>query len=449
MSQDMQSTRLIRAHSSPVPRYTSYPTAPHFCSDIGAADYGEWLATLPAGASLSLYVHIPFCHSLCWYCGCNTQASRRYEPVAPYLAALRREIDNVALAVGTGHRVVHIHWGGGSPNFLHSDDVEKLADALRQGFGFGGEPEFAIELDPRYLTEHQVAGLRRAGVSRVSFGVQDFDETVQVSINRQQSFAVTRHAVDLCRRAGIASINIDLVYGLPHQTRASISETVEKVIELAPDRLAVFGYAHLPARFKHQRLIDDDTLPDVVERYAQSLRVARRLVAAGYAQVGINHFAKSGDALTGLKVRRNFQGYTTDGGDVLIGLGASAIGKPGKGYVQNAVTRGDYMRRIGEFGFATVRGKTLTTNDRIRAHVIERLMCDLEFDGTDLARRFGEAAATVLTEAEDLLQADTDGLVARTALGFRITPAGRPFARSICSAFDSYLQRGGGFSIGV
>lgn len=442
MTIDPETETLVKAYAAPVPRYTSYPTAPHFTNDIGAAEYAGWLEAVPEGARLSLYMHIPFCHSLCHYCGCNTKASRRYEPAAEYLSILEAEATNVGALLPQAHLVSHMHWGGGSPNFLTPDDIQRLAAKSQSTFRFAPDTEFAVELDPRYLTPEQVAAFHLSGVTRVSFGVQDFDEAVQVAINRLQSYEMTRTCIQQCRDAGIASINIDLIYGLPEQSESSIARTVEQVIALAPDRIAIFGYAHLPARFKHQGLIKSDALPGPVDRFRQARRAAMMLADAGYVAVGIDHFAKPEDALGGAGVRRNFQGYTTDPSDLLIGLGASSIGQLPQGYVQNAVGRGDYARRIAQRGLACARGKALTQDDRVRAHAIERLMCDLTFNACDLKRRFGAAAEPVIADARLLVEADTDGIVERTPSGFRVTDYGRPFTRSVCSVFDRYLHAG-------
>jgi len=248
---------LVKRYSGAVPRYTSYPTAPHFSDEVGAAQYASWLAMLPEQARLSLYIHIPFCSALCWYCGCSTKVANRYEPVASYLSSLRSEIANVAARVPASHSVTHVHWGGGSPNILTPDDIPALAETTRRSFNVAEGAEFAVEIDPRGLDRERVAAFARAGVTRASIGVQDFDETVQSAINRRQSFALTQAAVEALREHGIGAINIDLVYGLPHQTRDSVEATVSKVLALEPSRIAAFGYAHLPARLKHQALIDE------------------------------------------------------------------------------------------------------------------------------------------------------------------------------------------------
>jgi oxygen-independent coproporphyrinogen III oxidase len=429
----------IKRYSAPVPRYTSYPTAPHFSASVGHHQYREWLATLPEQVRLSLYVHIPFCDTLCWYCGCSTKAVRRYDPVARYVGSLLAEMSNVTSHLQPTHSVTNIHWGGGSPNVLTPEHIMQVSDAMRAHFRVTDDAEFAVEIDPRRLAADRVAAFARAGVNRVSIGVQDFDPTVQVAINRQQSFDTTRQAVEMFRERGIQAVNIDLVYGLPHQTRTSVEDTIEQVLALVPNRVAVFGYAHLPSRMTHQRLIDTAVLPDTIERYAQAARISRILAGAGYVQIGLDHFARADDPLAQGQVHRNFQGYTTDAADALIGLGASSIGRLPNGYIQNAVATADYERRISEDGLATARGVVLTPDDRMRALVIERLMCDLSFPTTELRRRFGDAALPILQEADALIETDQDHLVERSADGFKITSRGRPFVRAIAACFDSYL----------
>ncbi len=432
---------LARAYAAPVPRYTSYPTAPHFSAKVGDVQYAGWLAALPPAARLSLYVHIPFCHQLCWYCGCNTKATQRYAPVASYLRAVHDEIAGLGALLERRHAVTHVHWGGGSPNILTANDIVELADALRTRFRISEEAEFAVEIDPRHMDPQRLDAFARAGISRVSVGVQDFDAAVQAAIGREQSFQTTRSVVEALRARGVRSINVDLMYGLPRQTRTSVDRTVARVLELDPDRIAVFGYAHLPERMPQQRLLPAETLPDAAERFGQSGRIARRLIDHGYVRVGLDHFAKPSDSLARGPVARNFQGYTTDRADALLGIGASAIGRLPEGYVQNAVAVADYERRIRAYGLATAKGHALSGEDRVRSYVIERLMCDLTFSGSDVRRRFGAAAGPLLAEAETLVAADVDGLVGRTADGFVVTERGRPFVRSICSCFDAYLGK--------
>jgi oxygen-independent coproporphyrinogen-3 oxidase len=287
-------------------------------------------------------------------------------------------------------------------------------------------------------------------VNRASVGVQDFNPQVQSAINRVQSVEMTAQAVNGMRDAGVKGVNIDLVYGLPHQTEESVANTIEEVICLAPDRIALFGYAHLPSRAKHQSMIDETTLPGTMERYRQSRRAERLLIEAGYVSVGLDHFAKPGDALASGEIKRNFQGYTTDKADALIGVGASSISQLPTGYYQNAVPRADYERRVRDTGLATVRGILLSDDDKMRASVIERLMCEFEFSKSSLQSVFGDLAKPVIDKAEELVAADEEGLVERTADGFRVTELGQPFVRAIASCFDAYLGKGNStFSAGV
>jgi oxygen-independent coproporphyrinogen-3 oxidase len=431
---------VVKRYSAPVPRYTSYPTSPHFSPSVDAQSYGAWLAELAAGSRLSLYLHIPYCASLCWYCGCCTKAVQRYEPVAEYLPSLHAEIAMVARRVPSDHSVAHIHWGGGSPNILSPGDIAALADAQRRHFRAADDMEFAVEIDPRGLDEARVVAFACAGVTRVSLGVQDFDPKVQAAINRRQSFEETHYAAETFRAHGIGAINVDLVYGLPHQTRDGVQETVEQVLALRPDRIAAFGYAHLPTRLKHQTLIDEATLPDVLERFAQATRIGRALTRAGYVRVGLDHYALPSDPLASGRFNRNFQGYTTDAADALIGLGASAIGRLPQGYVQNHASTAEYARRVAAGGLATARGIALSESDRMRGFVIERLMCDLAFPARELRLRYGSASEEILDEAQALLAADQDKLIECDGEAFRVTDRGRPFVRAIAACFDAYLD---------
>lgn len=435
------SPELVRRYAAPVPRYTSYPAAPHFSRAVTAVDYRRWLTELPGDMRLSLYAHIPFCSAMCWYCGCTTKATRRYDPVGAYLDLLKAEIAAIGDLVPVDHRVTHMHWGGGSPNILSADDIAILADAHRRHFRVDEAAEFAVEIDPRGLDVERIAAFARAGVTRVSLGVQDFDPAVQAAINRVQSFDETRAAAEGFREHGIDALNVDLVYGLPAQTRASVELTATKVLALCPSRVAVFGYAHLPQRLPHQRLIAEAALPDAVERYAQAARIGRVLAGAGYRRIGLDHYARPDDELAAGRVTRNFQGYTTDSADAVIGLGASAIGRLPQGYVQNHASSAEYARCIAAGDLATSRGVALSDEDRMRALVIERLMCDMYFPAEELVQRFGEQARGLIAEAEALLEADSDKLIERDDSAFRVTPRGRPFVRSIAACFDAYLEK--------
>jgi oxygen-independent coproporphyrinogen-3 oxidase len=431
---------LVSKYSAPVPRYTSYPTAPHFSAAVGPNEYVSWLESLPAGAPVSLYVHIPYCHSLCWYCGCNTKATRQYRPVERYLATLLREIARIGALVPRSNVVKHVHWGGGSPNILSAADIGLLASALRNRFEIARDAEFAIEIDPRLIEPCQITAFAAAGVNRVSVGVQDFDERVQKAIGRLQSFEQTRDAIEGFRRRGVEAINIDLMYGLPHQSTESVLRTIEQVVSLAPQRIAIFGYAHLPARMRQQRLIDGRALPGPRERLEQAETLSAYLLANGYVRIGLDHFARASDPMASGAVRRNFQGYTTDDADILIGLGASSISKLPQGYAQNAVAAADYAWRIEEDGIAVAKGLAFSREDRVRAHVIERLMCDLSVSGKELRNRFGADADGVVADMRVIAARHGDGVVVADGDALRVTEQGRPFVRSICAEFDTYFR---------
>jgi len=436
---------LIEKYKAPVPRYTSYPTAPHFSADVTTQTYRNWLSDLPDNARLSLYAHIPFCSTLCYFCGCHTRGVNTYTPVAAYVDTICAEIDLGAAAVRADHTVTHIHWGGGSPDILSPADIVRLAAKLRGSFNWDADAEFAVEIDPRELTDERVAAFAEAGVNRASIGVQDFNEEVQKAINRIQGFELTKSSVDRLRVAGIDDVNIDLVYGLPHQTTERVLHTIEKSIELRPQRIALFGYAHLPQRLKRQRLIPDAALPGPGERFEQTSRMAVLLEAAGYVRIGLDHFALETDDLAiaarNGTLRRNFQGYTTDTADALIGFGASAIGEVPQGFVANATDVPQYRAMIEAGQLPVTRGYARTRDDRIRAYAIERLMCDLAFPAEGLIENFGPDAETVLAEARAYCESETDGLIEKHGGTFTVTERGRPFVRNICATFDAHLAR--------
>jgi oxygen-independent coproporphyrinogen III oxidase len=437
---DVVDEALVKRYAAPLPRYTSYPTANHFSESVGPADYKSWLSGIDDDAALSLYVHVPFCESLCWYCACSTKATRRYAPVKQYLEAIDAEMQAVSRIIPRRHRVTHLHWGGGSPDILAAEDMRKLRHLLDDRFQIPVGSEFAVEIDPRLMTAEKADSLAEIGVNRISIGIQDFDPVVQKAIGREQSYKITKQALDLFSARGIASVNVDLVYGLPHQTERSLERTIAQVLALSPDRIAVFGYAHLPRRAHNQKMIDATALPGPGARYSMARRLAQMIERAGYKPRGLDHFAKPGDSLATQQLNRNFQGYTTDNSEILIGLGASAIGQFPQGYVQNAVAASDYMRRVQRDGLATARGWTLTADDRLRGFVIERLMCDFDFSSRALLDRFGAKASLLLPEADAIVAEDVDKFVERTTDGFRLTPRGRPFVRNVCARFDAYLN---------
>jgi oxygen-independent coproporphyrinogen-3 oxidase len=427
-----------------VPRYTSYPTAPHFHSGIDAETYRAWLAALPADVPLSLYIHVPFCDTLCWFCGCNTTVVNSYAPVAGYFELLVREIEMVAAATPSGHSVTLVHFGGGSPTLLRPGDIHHLDRQLRQSFNIAPTAEIAIEIDPRGFGAEMATALAGIGVTRASIGVQDCDPMVQRAINRVQPADVTTEAVRLLRRVGINALNIDLIYGLPHQTVAGLLRTIETILPLGPDRLAIFGYAHVPHFKKHQNLIPAAALPGIEERFAQAEAAREMLETRGYVPIGIDHFAKPSDALAIAKatgcLARNFQGYTTDNAPALIGLGASSIGALPQGYVQNFADVPSWRRALLRGNFPTAKGVALTVEDRVRRAVIERLMCDLSADLDRIAGDFGKTPALLAGALSNLQPYVAEGIVSITGGHLAIAPEWRAAARLVCAAFDSYLD---------
>ncbi|PHR20001.1 MAG: oxygen-independent coproporphyrinogen III oxidase [Hoeflea sp.] len=436
----------VQKHGGPAPRYTSYPTAPHFHSGIDGNVYARWLGQLTPGQTLSLYIHIPWCDRLCWFCGCNTKQTLKYEPLKTYLTALENEMETISGLIDPGCRVTALHLGGGSPTMLQPEDMLALNTMLRSRFSFDPDAEISVEMDPNDLTSEKYDALAEIGMTRASIGVQDFDEVVQKAINREQTFEQTRDVVEQVRARGVRSVNCDVLYGLPHQTRQSVEHTIDQVLSLEPDRIALFGYAHVPWMKTHQKMIDETALPDLTERFAQMNRAASTLTSAGYTAIGIDHFALPGDSLAVAAasgaMRRNFQGYTSDTADALIGMGASSIGQLPQGYIQNQPSTGEYQRRANRGELPVVRGFELSTEDRIRARIIEFLMCDFAFSFATIRHEFGGEAENILDEAEYLASCDTDGMIEFSGGLFQITAKGRPFVRSVASAFDGYFGTG-------
>lgn len=437
---------LATRYAMRVPRYTSYPTAPHFSDAVDADVYRGWLAELEPAQALSLYFHIPFCDTLCWFCGCTTKTVKKYKPVGEFLDLLMQEIDLVAEALPGRFQARHLHWGGGSPTMVKAADWQRLFDCIRARFDLAEDAEIAVEIDPRDMTEDDVSALAAMGVNRASIGVQDFDPVVQKAVNRLQPFEVTRNVVDWLRRYGIDALNMDLMYGLPHQTARGVTAMVEKAVALRPHRVALFGYAHVPWMKPHQKNIDEGALPGVAERWEQYSVGAARLLDFGYVPIGFDHFALSDDGLARAsrahRLRRNFQGYTVDDAPILLGFGASAIGSLPQGHVQNAAPLKDYRRAIEKGGFATVRGTALSAEDRLRREIIERLMTDMAADLDAICARHGASAGAFATELESVARLEADGLVAVDGHRMTITDQGRPFVRLVAAAFDAYLAAG-------
>lgn len=443
----MQSSVLRKYGEARLPRYTSYPPSPQFTTAVDVGTYGDWLARLPADAPASLYLHIPFCRSMCWYCGCHTTITAKDQPIVDYLGLLRREIDLVAARLQRPLKVDKVHFGGGTPTIVTPADFIALTDLLRGRFDLTAAAEIAVEIDPRTLGPEMAEALGRAGVGRASLGVQSFDPVVQKAVNRIQSEETTAGAVARLRQSGVDRINFDLIYGLPHQTVRSSVDTAKAAAAMRPDRLAVFGYAHVPSFKKHQRMIPEHVLPDGAARMEQASAIAETLVAAGYVQIGLDHFALAGDDLalaqaTG-KLRRNFQGYTTDDCETLIGFGASSIGRTRHGYVQNEVGLGVYAEAIASGRLATAKGYRLTAGDRLRAEIIERLMCDFEVDVAAVCRRHGSDAAELLDGNARLSELVENDLVDHRDGVVRMRSDHRFLVRAAAAAFDAYLHQSG------
>jgi len=435
---------ILARYSEPVPRYTSYPTAPHFETDLGPTLLPEMLGAIGQSERVSLYIHVPYCDRLCWFCGCHTKHTRQYGPVADYVASLLREVALVSRAIGFPAPVAQLHFGGGSPSLMRSGDFQRLSDALHEAFTIDAASEISVEIDPSDVTDDTLDGLTALGMTRASIGVQDFDPAVQAAINRPQSFELTREVIASLRAIGIGSLNIDALYGLPLQTEQRLAATLEKVVDLAPDRIALFGYAHMPWLKKHQTMIRDEDLPDQTERFRQARLAEAALVAAGYAAIGIDHFALPHDTLaeaarTGT-LHRNFQGYTTDACATMIGLGASSIGRFRDGYVQNIVPTASYRAAVDADRLPVGRGYRLSDDDRVRAYWIERLMCDFAVCFADLEARFGAAAAPYIAEARMIATSDADGLCRVEADRFVIPDDARPFTRIVAARFDAHLK---------
>ncbi len=434
---------LLSAYGGRAPRSTSYPTAAQLTPDIGPATYAGWLSELPADASVSLYVHVPFCARLCWYCGCNTRAVTRPGVLADYISLLREEIALVEKHLPGPMKAHAIHLGGGTPNMTSVDDLTVLFATLRQVFRVAPGIEIAAEIDPAQLRPEWVRAAAFHGLSRASLGVQDLSPEVQAAVNRIEPFEVVARAARLLRRAGVASLNLDLMYGLPRQRSAHVLATLDAVLTLKPDRLALFGYAHVPWMKPHQRLIDETTLAGDAERLEQSEAAAERLAAEGYVRIGLDHYALPHDelaiALQEGWLRRNFQGYTTDEEGPLIGFGVSAIGETSRGYVQNSADEVTWRKAVAAGRLPTARGVAVTEDDRLRAELIQRLMCDFAVDVPAVeARQARRLAADPMREAA-LAGLARDGVIEDTAGVIRITELGRPFVRQVCAAFDAYL----------
>ena len=440
----MDPAALIARYDCRVPRYTSYPTAPHFSAAVNGETYAGWLHGLRASTPVSLYLHVPFCPALCRFCACHTTVARHAGPLISYAQALLLEIDLVAQTIGARLPVSHIHWGGGTPTSLPPEWLTAVMHRLRQRFLVAPDAEIAVEIDPRTLPDESVDALREIGTTRVSLGVQDFDPVVQQAIGREQSFETTTACARRMRDIGVGSLNLDLIYGLPHQTTEGVTATVRQSLRLSPDRVAVFGYAHVPWMKRHQALLPEHALPGPAERYAQREAVDAVMTSHGYQAIGLDHFARNDDELACAasegRLHRNFQGYTTDTASVLIGFGASSICSLPEGYVQNAASVPAWRDAVRAGRLPVARGVALSAEDRLRREVIERIMCDLRVDLHAIAARHGTDPARLRDAAPALQACAQDGLIAWNGSHVVVTATGRPFVRAVAAAFDAYLQ---------
>jgi oxygen-independent coproporphyrinogen-3 oxidase len=443
-------TDVLRKFDVSGPRYTSYPTADRFVEAFGADDYALALAQRRQGAAamalpLSLYVHIPFCESLCYYCACNKIITKHHERAAPYLHYLSREVDLHTAVIGLGQVVSQLHLGGGSPTFLSDDELRDLMAMLRRNFAFSANAEYSIEVDPRTVNASRLDALGDMGFNRLSFGVQDFDPAVQKAVHRIQPAEQVFALVEAARARGFSSINVDLIYGLPQQTPESFDRTLAQVNALRPDRIALYGYAHLPERFKPQRRIATAELPSGGAKVSMLARSLAALMDAGYVYVGMDHFALPDDALAVAKrqgrLHRNFQGYSTQPDCDLIALGVSSIGRIGATYSQNAKTMEDYCDYLDQGRFPVVRGLALTRDDLLRRAVIMALMCqgEVQFEAVELAYLI-DFKTYFSKELDALAELRDQGMVTFDDTVITVTEQGWFFVRAVAMVFDRHLQ---------
>ncbi|OAN77921.1 oxygen-independent coproporphyrinogen III oxidase [Sulfitobacter sp. EhC04] len=451
----MKSLDPLRRHGlfdARVPRYTSYPPANHFQNDFGQRHQTDWLRAVPQDKDVSVYVHIPFCKRLCWFCACRTQGTKTLRPVEAYVAVLLKEIETVRRTLPPGIRMARLHLGGGTPTILPCGTMAALLNALFAAFERSADFEFSVEIDPTEASDELLHLLIDAGMNRASVGVQDFAPPVQKAIGRRQSLSQTRHVIDLMRGQGVASLNLDLLYGLPHQTFQSFEQTLRHVARMRPDRLAIYGYAHVPWMSKRQIMIKTADLPDNETRFALAQQAREAFVAEGYDSIGIDHFALPSDSLsraaTAGRLRRNFQGYTDDQGEVLIGLGASAISRFPGGYIQNATATSAYQDRVTSGGLAAHKGYGMTAQDLLIARIIEDLMCRFVYDEPSLRDRFPEQAALIHQTGISLMTRFADVFyISGTGLTMRAET--RPLVRIIASHVDTFASEATAHSAAV
>ncbi len=430
-----------------VPRYTSYPTAPQFSASVAGSDFSNWVKAVRPYTEISLYVHVPFCRRLCWFCACRTQGTSSDAPVIAYVKSLEQELELLRTVLPEGVTLARLHWGGGTPTLMPAAQIRALARKIFEIAPMAKGGEFSVEIDPNEIDEARLDALADVGMNRASIGVQDFDAEIQAIIGRDQSFEITKSTADAIRERGIGSLNADILYGLPEQSNRRISESIQKLLTLNPDRIALYGYAHVPWMARRQQMIPSDTLPRP-EELLDLFDTARRLLLwDGYDEIGIDHFARPQDALAKAAragtLRRNFQGYTDDTSPVLIGLGASSISRFPQGYAQNAPATAQWKKAVEARQFATTRGHVFTPTDHWRGRAIEALMCDFRLSRDELIESYGADPAMLDALIERVVTRFGD-FVKRTRDGLFIPHEGQPLTRMIATVFDEYtLSREG------
>lgn len=446
----MDLSALVRKYSQPGPRYTSYPTAPQWSTTVTGKQYAQALHTIGLNGAnpIAVYIHIPFCESLCYYCGCNIEISKKRIVGIQYVGALLKEVAAVASRLGQRSCVNHMSWGGGTPTYLPCDEIERLYNGIRSHFGFSPEAELSIEVNPRVTTEQQLVLLARLGFNRISLGVQDFDPKVQKAVHREQSAGETLAMLRRCRELGFQGINFDLIYGLPYQTPRSFEQSVAEVIRMGPDRIALYHYAHLPALRFHQKILEKYPMPDARERVEIFTAAYHHLIQAGYVAIGMDHFATPSDelarALPEGKLHRNFMGYASQHAPDLIGMGASAIGEVGGGYFQNLRESKEYQFAIESGELATFRGCVISEEDRRRKWVIQHLMCAFQLSFEEYENFFQEPFEARFGVELKALEGFYEDEILEKAGGFiKVTPLGRLFIRNTAMVFDAYLPKSG------
>ncbi|MDR1728972.1 MAG: oxygen-independent coproporphyrinogen III oxidase [Acidobacteriota bacterium] len=437
---------LLERYNVPGPRYTSYPTAPEWNDAFGPGDYARALeGSNPSGRPLSLYMHLPFCERLCLFCGCNVIVKKDHAVAEPYLGVLKKEIAQVAAHIDRSRPVEQLHWGGGTPTYFSPAQLEELFACAREHFAFAPDAELGVEIDPRVTTRAHLETLRRLGFNRLSMGVQDFDPRVQQAVRRVQPYEQTKELFDACRALGFDSLNVDLIYGLPHQTVDSFLESVDMVIGMAPDRIAMFSYAHVPWMKKQQGALAR-FIPLGMDKFQIFRAGIGRFTQAGYTYIGMDHFAKPGDELCVAQrertLHRNFQGYTTKAGSDLLGMGVTSIGGVGRAYAQNHRGMAEYVAAVAAGRLPVMRGIGLTDDDVIRRAAISRILCHCVLDKGEFASEFGiDFDAYFADELARLAPLGEDGLVELDGEGIRVTLLGRIFIRNVGMVFDKYLRK--------